>query len=405
MKRLLALLVAGATSPAVAQHTGQTASAPAAPTATTCTPEHAALGHCTLPPAPKPTQPADPHAGHTMPATAAQPQAVQRPKPNCTPQHAAMGHCTMPSPMPPQATQPAPQPQTAVCSPEHAAMGHCSPAPAAQEAASTGDPHAGHTIPGQSTASQPEMSRAPPPAAALQGPENAADSFWGQQAMARSRKELREEHGDIPAYKVLIDQLETRIRKGRDGYFLNAEAWYGGDINKVWLKTEVEGDFRDKAEQAEFQALWSRAINPWFDLQTGIRYDARPDKGTSHLVLGLQGLAPHWIEVDAAAFLSAKGNVTARFEAEHDARITQKLILQPRAELDFSFQDVPSEGLGSGLAVAELGLRLRYHISQQFSPYVGLEYDRAFGRTRKFRRRDGEDAGGLSFVTGLRFWF
>jgi copper resistance protein B len=80
-------------------------------------------------------------------------------------------------------------------------------------------------------------------------------------------------------------------------------------------------------------------------------------------------------------------------------------VLQPRVELDFSLQDIPRESLGSGLAVAEVGLRLRYEISRQFGPYVGIEYDRAFGDTRRFRRLEGEDTGGLSFVAGVRAWF
>src|SRR5690606_23672099 len=105
--------------------------------------------------------------------------------------------------------------------------------------------------------------------------------------------------------------------------------------------------------------LWSHAIGPWFDFQAGVRLDAEPET-RGHFVLGLQGLAPYWIEVDAAAFVSDKGDVTARAKAEHDVRITRGLILQPRAELNFSLQDSPRRHLGSGLTTAELGLRLRY---------------------------------------------
>ena len=222
--------------------------------------------------------------------------------------------------------------------------------------------------------------------------------------MAPSQAVLFQEHGDIVTYKVLVDQLETRVRSGRDGYFLNAEGWYGGDIDKLWLKTEVEGDFGGKPEQAELQALWSHAIDPWFDLQAGVRVDAEPDT-RGRLVLGVQGLAPYWIEVDVAAFLSDKGDVTARAEAEHDVRITQKLVLQPRVELDFALQDIPRERLGSGLASADLGLRLRYEFVPNFAPYVGVSYERAFGDTRRFLRADGDDPDSLNFVVGLRTWF
>ena len=122
-------------------------------------------------------------------------------------------------------------------------------------------------------------------------------------------------------------------------------------------------------------------------------------------MLGVEGLAPYWIEVDAAAFLSDKGDVTARVEAEHDMRLTQKLILQPRFELDFAAQDIPRQQIGSGLSSAELGLRLRYQIVPRFAPYIGVNYERAFGDTRRFRRLDGENPGGWQYVAGLRTWF
>ena len=352
MRALLVLLLAGAASPGLAQ--------PAA-----CPPEHAAMGHCTPAPAapapaPAPQPPAaDPHAGHQMPA---------------------------PVPAPP---------------PSDPHAGHRMPAPVPAPAPPAADPHAGHAMP----APAGDIPLGPPPPEALTGPEHAADTAWGSAAMEPGRAVLFREHGDMTVAKLLIDQLEVRATKGRDGYFLNAEGWYGGDIDKLWLKTEVEGEFGSSPDQAELQALWSHAIDPWFNLQAGVRYDTQPDSGATHLVLGLQGLAPYWIEVDAAAFVSTRGNITARIEAEHDARITQRLVLQPRVELDFALQDVPRQALGAGLSTAELGLRLRYEIEPNLAPYIGVEYDRAFGDTRKFRRRDGEDLGGLSLVAGIRAWF
>lgn len=262
--------------------------------------------------------------------------------------------------------------------------------------------HAGHNA---ATMEGPEPPVAPPPPQALEGPENAADGVYGGEVMRASRSFLMtREHGGLTASKLFLDQLETRFRKGRDGYYLNAQAWHGGDIDKLWLKTEVEGDYGRKAERAEFQALWSHAVDPWWDLQAGVRLDAAP--GThGRLALGVEGLASYWIETEATAFVSTKGDVTARVDAEHDIRITQKLILQPRAELNFSLQDITSERIGSGLSRAELGLRLRYAVVPNFAPYVGVIYERAVGRTATLVRQDGERPGGVEFATGLRFWF
>jgi copper resistance protein B len=239
----------------------------------------------------------------------------------------------------------------------------------------------------------------------MSGPAHAADVVFGATPMAQSREELRREHGDMRTTKLLIDRLEWRAASGRDGYLLDGQGWYGGDINKLWLKTEVEGERGRTPEHAEVQALWSRAIDPWFDLQAGVRFDANRGPNRTHLVLGVQGLAPYWYEVDGAVFLSNKGELTARAEAEYDLRITQELILQPLIEVVLSAQDIEELGIGSGLSTAEIGIGLRYLVSQQISPYVGLSYERAFGDTRRFRRAEGEDAASLGVVAGVRIWF
>lgn len=281
-------------------------------------------------------------------------------------------------------------------------MGHCTPSASSQPPSQTTDPHAGHDM---SSVTEPEIQPGPPPAGALKGPDHAADAFWGSEDMQRGRNFLREEHGDMSVGRFLVDRSETRVRDRRDGYLLDIQAWYGGDIDKLWLKSEVEGSWGNKPEHAEVQALWSHAIDPWFDLQAGVRYDPQPGPNRSHLVLGVQGLAPYWWEVEGALFLSNKGDVTARAEAEYDLRITQKLVLQPRAEVDLSLQNVPELALGSGLTNASLGLRLRYQISPLVAPYIGVEYERAFGDTRHFLRAEGEDPGGVNLLAGVRFWF
>jgi copper resistance protein B len=269
------------------------------------------------------------------------------------------------------------------CPPEHAAMGHCAPS---------------------DEASAPSV--APPPPEALSGPEHAADAVWDPKLMAEKRAEaLIDEHGGFTGYKVLLDRFEYRAVQGRDGFAWEGEGWYGGDYDRLWVKTEGEGAFGEAVEGAEVQALYSRAIDPWFNLQAGVRYDIRPEPARAHLALGVQGLAPYWFEVDGALFLSDKGELTARLEAEYDQRITNRLILQPRVELDLSAQDVPELGIGAGLSSAEAGLRLRYEFVPEFAPYVGVQYERRFGDTADFARAAGEDADGWAALVGLRAWF
>ena len=261
----------------------------------------------------------------------------------------------------------------------------------------------GHCTP--TAGAPPEIPTARPPAAALAGPEHAADTVWNQSDMAASRRVLQHEHGGMEVGRVLIDRFEYANRSGKDGYSFDGEAWSGGDFDKLWLKGEVEGSFNQGVERVEGQALWSRAIDPWFDLQLGIRQDFTPGPNRSYLTAGIQGLAPYWFEVDVAAFLSSKGELSARAEAEYDLRLTQRLIVQPRVEFDLAAQDVPELGIGSGLSTAELGIRLRYEVERRFAPYLGVQYERTFGDTADFRRTSGEKAGGWSVLVGLRGWF
>ena len=244
------------------------------------------------------------------------------------------------------------------------------------------------------------------PARAFEGPRHAADAIWGASAMAPSRDNLARENGGMRTGSVLVERLEAHIATdgGEDGYVWDAQAFYGGDINRFVLKTEGEGEFGGELEDAEIQALYSRAIGPFFDLQAGVRFDAEPDT-LGHLVVGVQGLAPYMFHVDGALFLSDRGDITARLEGEYDQRITQRLIVQPRLEVELSAQDIPERGIGAGITKIEPGLRLRFEIKREFAPYIGIEYEAALGETADIARSAGEASDGLKVVIGLRAWF
>ncbi len=232
-----------------------------------------------------------------------------------------------------------------------------------------------------------------------------ADRSFSQADMAAARRQLKREHGGSIHSMVMFNLAEFQARKGGDGFRWDGEGWYGGDINRAVVKTEGEGGFRSGVDTAEVQLLYNRALDPYWNLQGGVRYDFRPNPSRTYATIGITGLAPYWFEVEGALFLSNKGDVLARAEGYYDQRITQRLILQPRVELNFSAQDVPENRLGSGLTNAELGLRLRYEIKREFAPYIGVSFDRKVGDTARFARADGDRASATSLVLGVRTWF
>ena len=212
-------------------------------------------------------------------------------------------------------------------------------------------------------------------------------------------------HGDQWYGTVLLDQLEYRVQDGDDVLAWNGQAWYGGDYNRVWLNTEGEYLRGEELEQAEVQLLYSRLLGYFYDLQGGIRYDFRPDPSRFYGVIGLQGLAPGFFELNLQGFLSEEGDVSARLEGEVDLLITQRLILQPRIEIDLAAQDVDELGVGRGISTIEPGLRLRYEITRKFAPYIGVNWERALGETADLAREEGEEVSNVSLVAGVRFFF
>ncbi len=221
----------------------------------------------------------------------------------------------------------------------------------------------------------------------------------------RAHRDMMRESGGRSFAQVMFNLAEVQVRNGRDGYRWDGEGWFGGDINRLTVKTEGEGVFRQGVESAEVQALYSRAIGPYFNLQAGIRHDFTPTPTRTYATIGFEGLAPYWFEVEGAAFISPQGDVLGRLEGYYDQRLTQRLILQPRVELNLSAQNMPAQRIGVGLTNAELGLRLRYEISRQFGPYIGVSYDSKLGRTARYARIDGEDPDAASLVAGIRIWF
>ena len=322
--------------------------------------------------------------------------------PACAPEHAKMGHCAPdPEPAKPAMTmkEPAAAPADPDCPAEHAKMGHCTPKGAPAVAMATmGDMVA--TGEARGTDLPPGTAPAPAP------PRDwYADRVYSSAAMDRARHAMMSENGGQTVAFISFNLAEYQARKGRDGFRWDGEAWYGGDINRLTIKSEGEGVFGEGLEGTETQLLYSRAIGPYFNAQAGFRQDLGPGPDRSFAVIGFEGLAPYWFEVEGALFLSDKGDLLARLEGYYDQRITQKLILQPRAELNVAAQDIPASGIGSGLSDIELGLRLRYEIVKEFAPYVGVEWARSFGDTARFARAAGNDANSVSLVLGVRAWF
>jgi len=204
--------------------------------------------------------------------------------------------------------------------------------------------------------------------------------------------------------KVMINQLEVRHTNGPDPVVWDAQLWVGQDLNKFWLKTEGEY-VDDELEEAEVQALYSRAIAPYWDLQIGWRHDFRPKPNRDWLVLAIEGLAPYFFEVNAAVFVGESGQISASIEAEYEIMLTQQWVLSPEVEIAAFTKNDEELEVGSGLSGMDLGLRLRYEITREFAPYIGVNWTKKFGQTASYAREHDEDTSDVQVVAGIRVWF
>lgn len=275
---------------------------------------------------------------------------------------------------------------------------------AAQPVAAQTHDHAQH-LPADSPHVSQNSAAGPRQHEAGAGPEHAADTLFGADTMAAARSALFREMTPGAVTKLMVDRAEAQLGSGPDAYLLDVQGWHGNSLDKLWLKAEIEGVFGGAVEAAEVQALWSHAVGPFFDLQAGVRYNLRPKPDRPSLVLGIEGLAPYMWEVDAAAFVSTKGDVTARLEAEYDQWLSRRLFLQPRLEAELSAQDIPEHGIGAGLSVIAAGARLGYAFEPRLRPYVGTEWQKAFGKTADYVRAAGEDPDRWRVVVGVSAWF
>jgi copper resistance protein B len=203
--------------------------------------------------------------------------------------------------------------------------------------------------------------------------------------------------------KVIIDQFEKGVDPSDPTQF-SAQAWLGHDLNKLWLKTE--GEYANSEEQdLEIQALYSRAIAPYWDLQLGVKTDIKPSPSRNWAVIGVQGLAPYFFEIDTALFIGDQGRTALRLSAEYELLITQQLVLSPEIEMNLFGKDDAELGIGSGVSDVSAGLRLRYEIIREFAPYIGVDWRQKLGKTADYARDEGEDTQETQFVIGFRAWF
>ncbi|MGD9603846.1 MAG: copper resistance protein B [Gammaproteobacteria bacterium] len=207
---------------------------------------------------------------------------------------------------------------------------------------------------------------------------------------------------DLRAF-MLVEKFEWRDGPAGGAPVWDVSGWIGRDIDRLWFRADGAHS-RDGVEEADVELLYGRLVHRWWDVVAGIRQDLEPGDARTWGAFGIQGLAPLWFEVQLTGYVT-DGQFAAVLQSDYDLLLTNRLILQPRVDLVAYAEDESDRGIGSGLASAAFSLRLRYEWRREFAPYVGVEWERAFGDTGALARRAGGGVEESRVVAGLRMWF
>ena len=200
-----------------------------------------------------------------------------------------------------------------------------------------------------------------------------------------------------------VDRLEHVFRDGSDASVYDAWFWYGSSYDRLLIK--AEGEFADNSfEGSETDVLWSHAISSFWDTQVGVRNQTGEGPDRNWLAVGMRGIAPYWLHVDITAYLGAGGRTALNIETEYEWLLTQRWVLQPRLEMNLYGKNDRARNVGSGLSDTAAGLRLKYQITRQIVPYIGVEEVRQYGDTARYSDHE-EGSSDTRWVAGLRFWF
>lgn len=304
-------------------------------------------------------------------------QAAQKPpaKPAAAVDHSTMDHSKM----------------------DHAGMGDTKPAAPETKPAPMDHSQMDHSQMDHSRLTQPQPA-ASEPREPIPQPTDA------DRAAAFAPIKLHMQHAPEFNHYVLINRLEAVDAEHGNAQAWEGQAWFGNDTDRLWLRSEGERE-DGRVESANLEALYGRAISPWWDVVVGAKHDLRPEHGQTWAAFGVQGMAPYKFEIAATAYIGEAGRTALNFEAEYELLLTNRLILQPLIEVDLYGRDDPQRGIGAGLSEAELGLRLRYELRREFAPYAGYVWSRKFGSTAEFARMAGGGEADRMWVAGVRFWF
>jgi copper resistance protein B len=123
------------------------------------------------------------------------------------------------------------------------------------------------------------------------------------------------------------------------------------DMNRLWPKSEGFSD-KSAVSDGDQVALYDRPIlqMKYFDAQVGVWADLDSEPSRTWAAMGIEGLAPYFFQFAPTLYIRDGGDVAGRVTGFYDLLITERLIAEPEAELNFYSKDDTTRSIGSGLS-------------------------------------------------------
>ena len=219
----------------------------------------------------------------------------------------------------------------------------------------------------------------------------------GPYAMEGSRQlVLADEHWFS---SLSLEQLGVSRSGDETSKVAEGEYWIGTTWDRLALSFDI--DHLNGETEAELGGYWRHAITAFWNTQLGVKHERGEGDSRNWIGLGFQGLAPYWFESEAMLYVGKQGVTSLELSAEYEILLTQRWIIAVEADANLAGKDDPEGEFASGLVSTSVAPRLRYEISRQFAPYVGVQRSHWYGDSADLQESPAETA----WQAGVRVWF
>ncbi|OGT63637.1 MAG: copper oxidase [Gammaproteobacteria bacterium RIFCSPHIGHO2_12_FULL_45_12] len=171
---------------------------------------------------------------------------------------------------------------------------------------------------------------------------------------------------------------------------LTYKGLYGSDYHKLQLFTNDAEIDKGTVENADLDIFYWQLLNQFWAIKGGINYFYRP-ASTPYWQggIGIEGLMPYFIEVDARTYYYA-GSAKLDLSFARDTQLTNNVFIRAEIRGILASQSNATASIGSGLNQMRYLLRPYYRVAPGISLYAEYEHEKDYGAFKQYQRTADE---------------